>query len=56
MFEDNALRLFRASQIGKPQSLAGPELEQARSQIWHPKVIAKMWAFYNMKAKAQGAI
>jgi len=56
MFEDNALRLFRASQIGTPQPLAGPELDEARSQIWHPKVIAKMWAFYNMKAKAQGAI
>ncbi len=51
MFEDNAKRLFRASQIGTPQPLAGAELEQARAQIWHPKVIAKMWAFYNMKAQ-----
>ena len=56
MFEDNALRLFRASQIGTPQSLSGAELDEARAQVWHPKVIAKMWAFYNMKAKAQGAI
>ena len=56
MFEDNALRLFRASQIGTPQALTGQELDEARSQIWHPKVIAKMWAFYNMKAQAQGAI
>lgn len=56
MFEDNALRLFRASQIGTPRPLAGRELDEARSQIWHPKVVAKMWAYYNMKATAQGVI
>lgn len=56
MFEDNALRLFRASQIGTPQPLAGRELDEARSQIWHPKVVAKMWAYYNMKATDQGVI
>lgn len=54
MLEDNALRQFRAMQIGTPQPLAGDELLQARAQIWHPKVIAKMWTFYNLKAQQQG--
>ena len=56
MFEDNALRQFRASQIGTPQPLQGRELAEARAQIWHPKVIAKMWHFYLMKGKANGVI
>jgi ribulose-5-phosphate 4-epimerase/fuculose-1-phosphate aldolase len=56
MFEDNALRLFRASQLGTPQPLQGSELAEARAQIWHPKVIAKMWHFYLMKGKADGVI
>jgi len=56
MFEDNALRQFRASQIGTPRPLLGSELAEARSQIWHPKVIAKMWHFYLMKGKANGVI
>ncbi len=56
MFEDNARRQFRACQIGTPQALTGDELADAKSQIWHPKVIAKMWTFYNMKAKDLGVI
>ena len=56
MLEDNALRQFRAMQIGTPQALEGEELAEATSQIWHPKVIAKMWTFYNMKAKEEGVI
>jgi len=56
MFEDNALRQFRASQIGTPRPLQGSELAEARAQIWHPKVIAKMWHFYLMKGKADGVI
>ena len=56
MFEDNALRQFRACQIGTPQSLQGAELAEAQSQISHPKVTAKMWHFYLMKAKAEAII
>jgi ribulose-5-phosphate 4-epimerase/fuculose-1-phosphate aldolase len=56
MLEENALRQFRAMQIGTPQALAGAELEEARAQIWHPKVVAKMWTFYNLKAKELGVI
>ena len=56
MFEDNALRQFRACQIGTPQPLQGAELAEAKKQISHPKVIAKMWHFYLMKAKAEGII
>jgi ribulose-5-phosphate 4-epimerase/fuculose-1-phosphate aldolase len=56
MFEDNALRQFRACQIGTPQPLNGEELADALKQIWHPKVIAKMWTFYNMKARDEGVI
>ena len=56
MFEDNALRQFRACQIGTPQALTGDELADAKSQIWHPKVVAKMWTFYNMKAQDLGVI
>ena len=50
------LRLFRASQIGTPQGITGKELADAKSQIWHPKVIAKMWTFYNMKGADEGAL
>jgi ribulose-5-phosphate 4-epimerase/fuculose-1-phosphate aldolase len=56
MFEDNALRLYRASQIGTPQALQGRELAEATAQIFQPKVIAKMWHFYLMKGKAQGIL
>ncbi len=56
MLEDNALRAFRASQIGTPRTLQGAELSQAKAQIGHPKVAAKMWHFYLMKAKADGVL
>ena len=56
MLEDNALRAYRASQIGTPRPLQGRELEEAKAQIWHPKVAAKMWHFYLMKAKANGVL
>ncbi|MDB5963739.1 MAG: hypothetical protein JWQ72_239 [Polaromonas sp.] len=56
MLEDNALRQFRAMQIVTPQVLSGAELDDARNQIWHPKVVAKMWNFYNMKAREEGVI
>ena len=56
MLEDNALRLYRASQIGTPLALEGAQLAEAKSQIWHPKVIAKMWTFYNMKGKELGVL
>lgn len=56
MLEDNALRQFRAMQIGAPRGLDGAELDEARGQIWHPKVVAKMWTFYRMKAEAEGRL
>ena len=56
MLEDNALRQYRAMQIGTPEVLRGAELADARAQIWHPKVVAKMWSFYNMKAEADGVL
>jgi L-ribulose-5-phosphate 4-epimerase len=56
MLEDNALRQFRAMQIGTPDTLEGEELVEAKAQIWHPKVVAKMWAFYNMKAEDEGRL
>ena len=56
MFEDNALRQFRACQIGTPEALQGQELAEADAQISHPKVTAKMWHFYLMKARAEGII
>ena len=56
MFEDNALRQFRACQIGTPAALKGQELAEADAQISHPKVTAKMWHFYLMKAREQGII
>ena len=56
MLEDNALRLYRASQIGTPKPLQGSELAEAKSQIWHPKVVAKMWHFYLMKGKAEDVL
>jgi ribulose-5-phosphate 4-epimerase/fuculose-1-phosphate aldolase len=56
MLEDNALRQFRAMQIGTPQVLDGEELVDAVRQMWQPKVVDKMWTFYNMKAKEEGVI
>ena len=56
MLEDNALRQFRAMQIGTPQVLDDGELVDAVRQMWQPKVVAKMWTFYNMKAKEEGVI
>ena len=51
MLEDNAVRLHEASQIGDPSFLEGEELDRLRQQIWHPKVISKMWAYHVMKAE-----
>ncbi len=56
MLEDNALRAFHASQIGTPRPLEGEELAEANAQIGHPKVAAKMWHFYLMKARANGVL
>ena len=54
MLEDNALRQFEAMQIGTPAVLRGQELADAVRQMWQPKVVAKMWGFYCMKAKELG--
>lgn len=49
MLEDNATRLYQASLLGTPHYLEGEELRTLRKQIWHPKVIAKMWAYHVLK-------
>ncbi len=43
-------------QIGTPQVLDGEELVDAVRQMWQPKVVDKMWTFYNMKAKEESVI
>src|ERR1700742_2956421 len=52
MLEDNATRLYQASLLGTPNVLQGDELATLKKQIWHPKVISKMWAYHVLKAEA----
>ncbi len=56
LLEDNAVRQYRASLIGSPAVLEGAQLEEARRQIWNPKVISKIWHYYLMKARSTGVI
>ncbi|HLC25939.1 MAG TPA: class II aldolase/adducin family protein [bacterium] len=54
--EENAVRQHRASMIGTPRSLEGAELIEAQRQIWHPKVISKVWNYYILKAQSTGIL
>ncbi|OGA24952.1 MAG: hypothetical protein A3I02_14470 [Betaproteobacteria bacterium RIFCSPLOWO2_02_FULL_67_26] len=56
LLEDNAVRQYRAAMIGTPRAMERGELEEARRQVWNPKVVAKIWTFYLLKAQAQGLL
>jgi ribulose-5-phosphate 4-epimerase/fuculose-1-phosphate aldolase len=56
LLEDNAVRQYRASLIGTPKAMERGELEEARKQVWNPKVVAKIWNYYLLKAQAQGLL
>lgn len=56
MLEDNATRLYQASLLGTPNVLEGEELATLKRQVWHPKVISKMWAYHVLKAEALGLL
>jgi 3,4-dihydroxyphthalate decarboxylase len=56
LLEDNAVRQYRAAMIGTPQGMAREELDRAREQVWHPKVIAKMWTYYLLKGQSAGIV
>jgi ribulose-5-phosphate 4-epimerase/fuculose-1-phosphate aldolase len=56
LLEDNAVRQYRASMIGTPKAMELGALDEARRQIWNPKVVAKIWNYYLLKAKSQGII
>jgi len=54
LLEDNAVRQYRASMIGKPEAMKGEALAEARRQVWNPKVVAKIWTYYLLKAQTAG--
>ena len=56
LLEDNAVRQYRASMIGTPKAMERGALDEARRQVWNPKVVAKIWNYYLLKAKSQGII
>jgi ribulose-5-phosphate 4-epimerase/fuculose-1-phosphate aldolase len=56
LLEDNAVQQYRASLIGTPRALDPTELMEARRQVWNPKVIAKIWHYYLMKAQSKGLV
>src|SRR6266850_2498371 len=56
LLEDNAVLQYRASAIGTPKALKGDALRRAQKQVWQPKVIAKMWHYYVMKAQSKGIL
>lgn len=56
LLEDNAVRQYRAAMIGTPKAMERGELEEARRQVWNPKVVAKIWNYYLLKAQAQGLL
>jgi ribulose-5-phosphate 4-epimerase/fuculose-1-phosphate aldolase len=51
MLEENATRLYQASLLGEPNVFEGQALADLQRQIWHPKVIAKMWNYHVLKAE-----
>ena len=51
--EENAVRQYRASQLGAPRPLAGAALEEARRQTWNDKVISKVWTYHVLKAQTE---
>lgn len=56
LLEDNAVRQYRASLIGTPKAMSGSELKEAQRQVWNPKVAAKIWNYYLLKARSQGIL
>lgn len=56
LLEDNAVHQYRASAIGTPKPIEGEELRRAQEQVWHPKVISKIWHYYLMKAESRGIV
>ena len=56
LLEDNAVRQYRASMIGTPKAMERGALDEARRQVWNPKVVAKIWNYYLLKAKSQGIV
>jgi hypothetical protein len=56
LLEDNAVRQYRASMIGTPKAMERGALDEARRQVWNPKVVAKIWNYYLLKAKSQGML
>jgi len=56
LLEDNAVRQYRAAMIGTPRAMEREELKEARRQVWNPKVVAKIWTYYQLKAQAQGIL
>jgi ribulose-5-phosphate 4-epimerase/fuculose-1-phosphate aldolase len=56
LLEDNAVRQYRAALIGTPRAMERGELEEARRQVWNPKVVAKIWNYYVLKGQQQGIL
>ena len=56
LLEDNAVRQYRAALIGTPRAMERGELDEARRQVWNPKVVAKIWNYYLLKAQSQGIL
>lgn len=56
LLEDNAVRQYRATMIGTPRAMEREELSEARRQVWNPKVVAKIWSYYLLKAQSQGIL
>ena len=56
LLEDNAVRQYRAAMIGTPRAMEREELKEARRQVWNPKVVAKIWTYYLLKAQSQGVL
>lgn len=56
LLEDNAVRQYRAAMIGTPRAMERGELEEARRQVWNPKVVAKIWTYYLMKGQERGIL
>ncbi|MBI3076255.1 MAG: class II aldolase/adducin family protein [Deltaproteobacteria bacterium] len=55
-FEENARRLYQALQLGPVQALSAAECRRIAERTWHPKVVAKVWDFYLLKAREEGRV
>lgn len=54
--EENAKKQYYASLLGPVVPLRGENLERTRVTNWQPKIVRKVWDYYEQKARQDGGL